>query len=240
MRFRDPSKEEAIRRKAMELAVKEGFDGLSMQKIAKAAKVSPGTLYVYFEDREDLVLQVYRAEMEKTQAAMMRGFDPSMRFDEGLRVQWLNRARFCLEHPLSMLFLEQFRHTPLHEKALSLAGDDFRRVMQEFVTHAIRNGELVRLPLETYWAVAFAPMYQLVKFHLQGKSLPGRGKFTLTEDQLLRTLELVLKALTPSAEEKAKVLAEFSRAEAAEKKSARTRSARGRNPNENRPRKKTP
>ena len=39
MRVRDPLKEKTIRRKAMEMAVKEGFDGLSMQKLAKAAKV---------------------------------------------------------------------------------------------------------------------------------------------------------------------------------------------------------
>src|SRR5690606_4086179 len=129
--------------------------------------------------------------------ATMRDFEPSMSFDAGLRVQWLNRARFCLANPLSMLFLEQFRHTPLHEKALSLAGDGFRRSMQTFVSNAIRNGELVRTSLETYWAVAFAPLYQLVKFHLQGKSLPGRGKFTLTEDVLTQALELVLRALAP-------------------------------------------
>ncbi|HEX2613085.1 MAG TPA: helix-turn-helix domain-containing protein, partial [Fibrobacteria bacterium] len=61
MRSRDPSKESAIRRMTMELAVKEGFDGLSMQKVAKAAKVSPGTLYIYFEDREDLMMQAYKA-----------------------------------------------------------------------------------------------------------------------------------------------------------------------------------
>jgi AcrR family transcriptional regulator len=226
MRSRDPSKESAIRRMTMELAVKEGFDGLSMQKVAKAAKVSPGTLYIYFEDREDLVMQVYKAEMDKTQAAMLEGFDPSMSFDEGLRVQWLNRARYCLANPLSMLFLEQLRHTPLHEKAMELTGDEMRRVMQAFVANAIRNGELVRLPLETYWSVAFAPMYQLVKFHLQGKSLPGRGKFVLTEAMLLQTLELVVKALKPSPEEKATILAEYAAADSREKKSGRTRSTR--------------
>src|SRR5690606_11437480 len=106
MRTRDPRKEQAIRLKAMELAVREGFDGLSMQKVARAAKVSPGTLYIYFRDREDLLLQVYKTEMEKTFEATMRDFEPSMSFDAGLRVQWLNRAHFCLANPLSMLFLE--------------------------------------------------------------------------------------------------------------------------------------
>jgi AcrR family transcriptional regulator len=199
VRTRDPAKETAIRRKALELAVKEGFDGLSMQKVARAAKVSPGTLYIYFENREDLLLQVYKHEIEKTFTAMMEGFSPSMPFDAGLRVQWLNRARYCMENPLSMLFLEQFRHTPLHEKALSLTDPGFKEALRAFVTNAIRNGQLVRIPVEVYWSVAFAPMYQLVKFHLQGKSLPGMGKFVLTEDLLMQTLELVLKSLTPSA-----------------------------------------
>jgi len=46
MRSRDPKKEKAIRRKAMEMIVKDGFDGLSMQKLAKAAEVSPATIYI--------------------------------------------------------------------------------------------------------------------------------------------------------------------------------------------------
>jgi AcrR family transcriptional regulator len=199
MRVRDPLKEKAIRRKAMEMAAKEGFDGLSMQKIAKAAKVSPGTLYIYFKDREDLILQVYQEEMQKTFAATMENFDPSMRFDEGLRVQWLNRARYCMKNPLSMQFMEQFRHTPLHEKALGMVGaPPFKEIMRTFLSNAIRNGELVKVPVEVYWAVAFAPMYQLVKFHLQGKSLPGMGKFVLSEDLLMQTLSLVLKSLKPA------------------------------------------
>lgn len=203
MRLRDPDKEKSIRRKAMELAVREGFDGLSMQKVARAARVSPGTLYVYFKDREDMILQVYREEMEKTFEATMKGFDPGMSFDEGLRVQWLNRARYCMDHPLAMQFLEQLRHTPLHEKALALgSASRYREIMRAFVTRAIRSGELVKVPVEVYWAVAFAPMYQLVKFHLQGASLPGMGKFVLIEDLLLRTLELVLKALKPPAPRK--------------------------------------
>src|SRR5215217_576023 len=100
MRLRDPIKEQAILRKTMELVVKKGLDGLSMQKIARAAEVSPGTLYVYFKDREDLILQVYREEMQKSFMATMENFDADMRFDAGLRLQWLNSARYCLANPL--------------------------------------------------------------------------------------------------------------------------------------------
>jgi len=49
MRTRDEAKEHAIRDKAIEMIVKVGFDGLSMQKLAKAAHVSPATIYLYFK-----------------------------------------------------------------------------------------------------------------------------------------------------------------------------------------------
>jgi len=46
MRIRDEQKEKAIREKALKMIVKDGIEGFSMQKLAKAANVSPGTLYI--------------------------------------------------------------------------------------------------------------------------------------------------------------------------------------------------
>jgi len=225
MRIRDPQKEKAIRLKTMELAVHEGFDGLSMQKVAKAAKVSAGTLYVYFKDREDMILRISLEELARMTDSTMEGFHPAMSFDEGLRVQWINRARYSMENPLASQFLEQMRFTPLHEKALKTAGNSFKEIMSVFLQNATRNGELAPMSVEVYWAVAFAPLYQLVKFHRQGKSLPGMGKFALTEKTLLQTLELVLKALKPGPEEQAKRIAADAQADAHDKKSGRRKSA---------------
>lgn len=53
--------------------------------------------------------------------------------------------------------------------------------MRTFVKGAIKRNEIVRVPVEVYWSVAFAPLYQLVKFHTHGKGMPGTGKFTLDE-----------------------------------------------------------
>jgi len=45
----------------------EGFDGASMDKIAQSAKVSKGTLYVYFRNKEDLFQELVLAD--RAQAA---------------------------------------------------------------------------------------------------------------------------------------------------------------------------
>ncbi|MEO5684828.1 MAG: TetR/AcrR family transcriptional regulator [Chitinophagaceae bacterium] len=196
MRVRDDNKIQAIREKAIEIIVKLGFDGFSMQKLAKAAAVSPATLYIYYKDREDLIMQLWAESFREMAEATLKNFDPTMSFSEGLRVQWMNRARYYMKNPHQMQFMEQFRHSPFQDKALDLIGASFKETMMAFVANAIKRNELVKVQVEVYWSVAFAPMYNLVKFHLQGKSIGGK-KFTLTDKIMNDTLELVLKALTP-------------------------------------------
>jgi TetR/AcrR family transcriptional regulator, multidrug resistance operon repressor len=196
MRIRDESKEAAIRAEALEMAVKNGFDGLSMQKLAKSAGVSPATIYIYFKDRDDLILQLWLQEMKKMADATLEGFDPSMRFDEGLKMQWLNRARFCIQNPINMHFLEQIKYSPYHEPFMKKMDTTFQKTMGEFVHNAINRKELVKVPLEIYWSLAFAPLYQLVKMHMSGRGLRAE-KFVLDEKIMNQTLTLVLKALKP-------------------------------------------
>lgn len=198
MRTRDENKELTIREKALEMAVRDGFDGLSMQKLARAAGVSPATIYIYFKDRDDLILQLWLQEVKKMVDATLEGFDPSMHFEEGLKIQWLNRARFCLQNPKSMHFLEQVKFSPYHEAFFKKMDNTFLKAMSDFVHHAIIRKEVVKLPVEVYWSIAFAPLYQLVKMHMSGRGLRGGPeKFVLDDKIMNQTLKLVLKALKP-------------------------------------------
>jgi len=196
MRARDENKEQAIRDNALEMVVDKGFDGLSMQKLAKKAGVSPATIYIYFKDREDLILQIYLRESVRLFDATLKNFDPGMSFEEGLRIQWINRAKYCIKYPKQMHFLEQIRHSPLYQKALALTDPRLQRSMETFVTNAIKRKQLVKVPVEVYWSIAFAPLYTLVNFHRVGTSVGGH-KFVLTDKIMMETLRLVVKSLTP-------------------------------------------
>jgi hypothetical protein len=89
------------------------------------------------------------------------------------------------------------RYSPLFKRCERMSKTSLGSVMKEFVVNAIARGELAPMPVAVYWAVAFAPLYQLVRFHHAGRSLPGAGPFTLDDETLQQTLELVLKALRP-------------------------------------------
>src|SRR6476469_2055020 len=196
MRARDGHKEKSIRETALKMIVREGIEGFSIQKLAKAANVSPATIYIYFKNKEDLILQLSWEAGEKMAEITLKNFDPSMSFAEGLKTQWIGRAKYCLKYPEQVHFIEQIRHSPLQDKLTTMMSEKFKNAMDLFVTSAIRKKELVKVPVEVYWSIAFAPLYNLVKFHMAGKSIGG-NKFILSDKIMRETFELVLKALRP-------------------------------------------
>ncbi len=194
MRMRDEKKEERVRQKALELIVKEGFDGFSMNKLAKAAGVSPGTLYIYYKDKEDLILCLGQEIGKKMTEATFKGFDKEMDLETGLWIQWKNRAEFYLNQPLEMEFYDQLKVSPFKDKMDNSVTIKFSEEMGGFIRNAINKGEALSLTPVVFWSVAFAPLYNLIRFHLDGKSMGGRP-YTFSEEHMKDAFKAVLRAL---------------------------------------------
>src|SRR6185436_977006 len=128
MRIRDENKEAAIREKAIEMIVEEGFDGFSMQKLAKAANVSPATIYIYYKNREDMLNCLYNTVNQRFADIALTGFKPDASLEEGLWIQWKNRMKFILEYPAYFRFFEQFRNSPLIQHK-DIKSNEFRENM---------------------------------------------------------------------------------------------------------------
>jgi len=75
---------------AEDLIAKSGFQGFSMHKLAKEAGVAAGTIYRYFSDKEDLLLQVRLAVIQRNAEVVQRGVDNSMPLKEQFQTMWLN------------------------------------------------------------------------------------------------------------------------------------------------------
>src|SRR5262249_53584844 len=112
VRGRKPDKQCPIRLTSMDRTVAGGLeaptrDGLSMHKLARAGGIRAATIYIYFKSRDDLIVTLYREEAARMAEFTLAGFDPAMPFADGLRVQWTNRARYFIENPKRMHFMEQ-------------------------------------------------------------------------------------------------------------------------------------
>lgn len=64
-RPRSPEKKEWIRKAAINLISEEGFHGVTTDKIAKEAGVSVGTIYNYFQNKEDIIAYIFQVEHKK-------------------------------------------------------------------------------------------------------------------------------------------------------------------------------
>lgn len=64
------------------LMAKEGLHNLSMHKIAKAAKISPGTIYIYFKCKEELLEQFAQQVFARFQRALEKNHDDRQPFFE--------------------------------------------------------------------------------------------------------------------------------------------------------------
>lgn len=194
MRARDLNKVELVRQKAMELLVRIGFEGFTMNKLAKECEISVATLYIYYKDKDDLILQIAKEEAQRMSNVMLEDFDPEVSFEVGLKQQWKNRAKCMLENKITAQFLEQLRTSTYQEEVYGTIVSNFKITLGKFMHNAIKKGEINEMQLEVYWSVAFAPLYNLVRFHFDGSSIGGRP-FVLTDKVLWDTFELVLKAL---------------------------------------------
>src|SRR5262245_44075745 len=109
MRTRNTDKELLVKQKAVEMLVADGFEGFSVNKLAKACGISVATLYIYYKDKDDLITKIGLEEGKRMTGLVFKDFDPAMPFAQGLRRQWENRFAWMMQHPTASLFFEQLR-----------------------------------------------------------------------------------------------------------------------------------
>ena len=200
MRTRDIDKEKSVITNAITMFVQDGFQGFSMNKLAKKCNISVATLYIYYEHKDDLIKKIGVDIGRKFFDTMVRDFSAELPFSKGLWQQWENRAAFAISFPQEVAFFEAARHSPHGEYIMQSSQlANFKEIMSGFFENAIRNKELIPLPLEVFWSIAYGPLYALLRFHSEGKSIGGRP-FTFSKEMMAESFEVVLKALTPNSD----------------------------------------
>lgn len=112
MRIKDQLKQDAIIDATVKLVNEIGFVSCSVSKIAKKANVSPATLYIYYKNKEDLLVSTYVEIKKKLSKALLENFDNSLPFRDILERFWNNGFDFILQNRELFRYSEQFSHSP--------------------------------------------------------------------------------------------------------------------------------
>ncbi|WP_345953496.1 TetR/AcrR family transcriptional regulator [Mucilaginibacter sp. PAMB04168] len=192
MRPKNLDKEQAIRTMALHIIAEEGLENLSMQRLAKAAGISPRTIYIKYENKEDLLIKLFIEEvLGAYERAVLTDFSPDLNFDEGLKLIWLNTFRYLTGARPQFALIQYGKSSPLLNKAFQKAnireGQFFAPIHQFLVRH-VAEGAIKAFPYDVLRAMLFSPVIDLVSEYFDYRERPEQ---IITEELIVACCDSV-------------------------------------------------
>jgi AcrR family transcriptional regulator len=170
-------KRNALVKATIELVNNNGFHATPMSKIAKMANVSPATIYLYFENKQDLLNQTYiEVKAEYTKYAF-ETYEKSMSVQTGFQTIWNRIAEFKLKDCENALFLAQCDNTPMIDEPSRLEGIKHLQPLLDLWHRGIEEG--IIKPISDYLLYAYA--INPLSFLMMAEK---RGSFKLDETHI--------------------------------------------------------
>lgn len=115
-----------ILKAGLKLFVTQGLHSVTIAQIAAEAKVGIGTVYRYFDSKEDIVQQIWIQQKSEESSYVFQNYAPLGTIREQFDFLWERVIRYFLEHPLEYQFSYQFAASPILTKEIhELAMKDF-------------------------------------------------------------------------------------------------------------------
>lgn len=106
-RTKSNEKRIALLNATLHLVNNNGFHDAPMSKIAKMAGVSPATIYIYFENKQDLINQLYLETKASFSDCAFKDYLTNLPVKNGFELIWRNIAQFKIQQVEEAAFLSQ-------------------------------------------------------------------------------------------------------------------------------------
>jgi AcrR family transcriptional regulator len=182
-------KRAALLNATLTLVNNHGFHNAPMSKIAMLAGVAPATIYLYFENKQDLVNQLYLEVKESFSNCAFQGYSAELSVKDGFELIWFNIANYKLNQIKEANFLSQCDNSPMVEEEIRVEG--LRHLQPLLDLWERGKKEEVIKPLSDYVLYAFS-IYP-VSFLLE---MPERQTYTLCEESKAQTFQAAWDAIS--------------------------------------------
>lgn len=175
----------------VQVVAQRGFHGASMSMIAERSGVAPGTIYVHFESKDQLIREAYQELEGRFLEKAMKEY-PSK---GSIRRRFFHLTDGLIRHwmlsPAEFLFVDQFLSSPyVQVGAVSspMPVGRYGRIAQLFWEG--REKQLFKeMPLVMLFALASGPMIQVLRAYLAGMLL-------LDDDTIAGTVQACWEAVS--------------------------------------------
>ena len=141
MRTKDDEKVAALFEATVKLVNEIGFASSSVSKIAREAGVSPATIYVYYKNKEDLLVSTYLEIKQSLSRALLKDFSDRLPIRDIFRNVWFNMFQYIADNLEYFKFAEQFSNSPysslVNREEVEQYFDPLSKVMQTGIEQKI-------------------------------------------------------------------------------------------------------
>lgn len=164
-------KRDEIMAVAMSLLAENGFHRVPMSMIAAKANVAVGTIYIYFNGKDELITELFKELENKIIATIRESFPTEGPIRERFLYLTGKILRFLTDNPLDFRYLEQFMNSPYgismrRDRLLDKNGHDdiFMTLFEEAIAeHVVKD-----MPVNVLFSLFIAPLIFLARDHILG------------------------------------------------------------------------
>ncbi len=135
-----------------------GFAASSVSKIAKQANISPATIYVYYKNKEDLLVSTYIDIKKNISMALLKDFDDSLPIRDILKSVWFKMFNYIESHPDYFQYAEQFSNSPYQALVNKQEIEKYFEPMMNILLRGIEQKIIKNVNFDILLAFIFYPI----------------------------------------------------------------------------------
>lgn len=161
MRTKDEMKQDALFRATVKMVNEIGFASSSVSKIAKEAGISPATVYIYYKNKEDLLVCTYMAIKKELISSMLKDLDNNRPIRDIIKTVWFNLFEYTSTHQDDFHFTEQFANSPYTDLVDTDEIDRMFLPLVQVIQRGIEQKIIKDVSFDIIAAFGFYPIYTL-------------------------------------------------------------------------------
>jgi len=139
----------------LELSAKNGLNATPISKVAKEANVAVGTIYHYYETKEDIVKELYSMVVQDLAKMLVLNRDTTASFKEQYKRIWLNFYNYFIANPSAFHFMDIVAIPPIIDSEEVDKNMFHYKGLKDFLVEGVKQKALKNVELKLLMQIGF-------------------------------------------------------------------------------------
>lgn len=158
-------KKRLILESALERIKNYGFHDCPMSKVASNAGVASGTIYTYFSNKDELIIELFHYVKHLIHERVSQNDDPAQDYKQRFFNFWRSLKELYLEKPSIQRFFEHFMNSPYNTPELQTRKSEWHKWTDDFFEQGVQEGHLRPMNPKIIRIMVMGSVTSYTRFH---------------------------------------------------------------------------